>query len=167
MIVIYSRFIWLNGSMSLIRLRQKGAILLAFLRWPLSLWPRKLLLGVKWSRWEQNCRSTLTQAKTLFPCENQLYCFPCQRMTLHRGTWIRRVWGVYLPIGWVFPSYSMIFGLCWTWEDYVWLWIALSNSTKVCDCVISAWCWQVCDVSFKCHFAKIVCARHWYCYVGV
>ena len=40
-------------------------------------------------------------------------------------------------------------------------------AAKVCDCVISAWCWQIYDVLFKCCFAKIVCARHWYFYVGV
>ena len=31
----------------------------------------------------------------------------------------------------------------------------------MCDCVISAWCCQVCDVLFKCGCAKIVRARHY------
>ena len=43
-IVLYSRFIWLNGSITLIGLREKGTILFAFLRWPLSLWPREQAL---------------------------------------------------------------------------------------------------------------------------
>ena len=43
-IVLYSLFIWLNGSITLIRLRQKGTTLFAFLRWPLSLWPREQAL---------------------------------------------------------------------------------------------------------------------------
>ena len=43
-------------------LRQKGTILLAFLRWPLDRGNR--LLGVKWIRWEQTCRWTLSRSKT-------------------------------------------------------------------------------------------------------
>ena len=39
-------------------------------------------------------------------------------------------------ICWVFQSYSMLFGLCQTSEDYAWLWIVLA--------VISVWCWQAC-----------------------
>ena len=46
----YSRFIWLNGSIT--GLKQKGTIMLAFLGWPLSLWPRK-----------QSCRGQIYWAR--------------------------------------------------------------------------------------------------------
>ena len=36
----------------------------------------------------------------------------------------------------------------------------LLSAAKVSDCVISAWCKQICDALFKCGFAKIVCSRH-------
>ena len=57
--------------------------------------------------------------------------------------------GVYLPIGWVFPSYSTV------WFDDISLVLnvrrlcvvvdSLISAAKVSDCVISAWYWKVCD----------------------
>ena len=90
-------------------LRQKGTILFAFLRWPLSLW----LLGVKWIRREQNCRWTLTQAKTV-KRGSMLVCRPCDCTSRNLNeTSVRETSkGVYLPIGWVFLSYLIIFRLC-------------------------------------------------------
>ena len=47
-IVLYSRFIWLNGSITLIRAETERYDIVRFLRWPLSLWPRPLLLPTVW-----------------------------------------------------------------------------------------------------------------------
>ena len=52
---------------------------------------------------------------------------------LHKASVREKSRGVYLPIGWVFSSYSMVFCSCWTWEDYAWLWIVSSVPRK---CVI-------------------------------
>ena len=64
-------------------------------------------------------------------------CSPSARdstsVNLHKTSVRKKSRGVYLPIGRAFPSYSMMLRLCWTWEDYAWLWIALSVPRK---CVI-------------------------------
>ena len=44
--------------------------------------------------------------------------------------------GVYLLIGWVFPSYSMTFRLCWTWGRLCVVVDSLISAAKVCDCSI-------------------------------
>ena len=44
--------------------------------------------------------------------------------------------GVYLLIGWIFPSYSMIFRFCWTWGRLCVVVDSLISAAKVCDCSI-------------------------------
>ena len=85
-IVKFSRFIWLNGSMTLIRAETGNR-----------------LLGVKWITWEQTCRWTLTRARLIFRCEIRANVVPAERVTLHPGICIRR--GSRSRIGWFFPSY--------------------------------------------------------------
>ena len=96
----------------------------------------------------------------VFRCENKAICFPRRARDstsgkLHKTSAREKSRGVYSPIGRVFPSYSMIFRFCWTWEDYACLRDSLICAAKVGDCVISAWCWQVCEESFNCGFAKL------------
>ena len=63
-------------------------------------------------------------------------------------------------IDWVFLSYSMIFRLCWTWQDYACLWIVLSVPRR---CVI-VWFPHGVDrhviAWLNCGLAKIFCASH-------
>ena len=98
----------------------------AFFLWPIterydtvrfSKVTTKRLLRVKWIRREQNWRWTLTQAETFFldvKSESSLVCRPCDSTSgnLNKTSVREKSRGVYLPRGWVFPSYSMIFGLC-------------------------------------------------------
>ena len=97
-------------------LRQKGMLLLTFLRWPLhvSLWPWEQALQSQ-IRWKQTCRSILSQAKrSFFQCESNLgqcgSCWVCDSTSgsLHKTSVREKSRGVYLPIGWVFPSHLMI-----------------------------------------------------------
>ena len=94
------------------------------------------LLGVKLIMREQYSRWTLTRAKTSFifgvKTGSMLVCRPCDCTSgnLNKTIVREKSRGVYPPIGWVFPSYLMIFCLCSTWEDYAWLWIVLSVPWK-------------------------------------
>ena len=91
-----------------------------------------------------------------------LVCRPCECTSgnLNKTSVREKSRGVYLPIGWVFPSYLMIFLLCQTWEDYAWLWIVLSVPRKS---VISKWCWQAelrYVVAWLSCCTKMFCASH-------
>ena len=57
-IVFYSRFIWLNGSMTLIRAETERYDIVDFCK----VTSKSLALGDKWIRWEQTCRWTLSRA---------------------------------------------------------------------------------------------------------
>ena len=61
---------------------------------------------------------------------SMLVCRPCDCTSgnLNKTSVREKSKGVYLPIGWVYPS------LRWTWEDYTWLWIVVSVPLK---CVIA------------------------------
>ena len=114
-IVLYSRFIWLNGSITLIRAETERYDLVRFSKVTtksLASWT------VKWIRREQNCRWTLTRAKTHFfsgvKSGSMLVCRPCDCTSgnLNKTSVREKSRGVYLPMDWVFPSYLMIFCLC-------------------------------------------------------
>ena len=113
--ISYYIIIWLNGSLTLIWAGTD------------ELGESKLAgLGERW-----------TGKRRFFRCKNKAYVVSAERPTLsenlHKTSVREKSRGVYLPIGWVFPSYSMIILLCWTWEDYAWLWIVFSVQRK---CVI-------------------------------
>ena len=152
-IVLYSRFIWLNGSITLIRAETERYDIVRFLRWPLSLWPREQALG-----------SQMNQARATFQVNFDLgqdFCRPCDCTSgnLNKTSVRQKFGGVYLPIGWVFTSYSTIFCLCQTSEDYAWLFIVSSVPRK---CLI-VWFLQGVDryvVALLSRFAKIFCASH-------
>ena len=80
-----------------------------------------------WERWPEPWLGFFV---FFFWCENKPNVVPSDRMTLHKTSVSEKFRGVYLLISWVFPSYSMIFCLCWTSEDYAWLWIVLSVPRK-------------------------------------
>ena len=92
-------------------LTQKGTILFAFLRWPLSLWPREQALS------ESKIAGQLWPRPRLFSwCENKAKVIrrPCDSTygNLNKTGVREKSRGVYLAVGWVLPSYSMIFHLC-------------------------------------------------------
>ena len=118
-------------------LRQKGMILFASLRWPLGLWPR-----------EQAFRSQMNKARAKLLTNFDLVwkqglCLSANRVTVHPGT---RIWLVQEESQEVFIcQQAEFFQVIW-W--YFWrLCVAVDSrisTAKVCDCVISARCWQVC-----------------------
>ena len=75
----YSRFIWLNGSIT--GLKQKRTIMLAFLGWPLSLWPRKQSSRgqIYWARAQSRVNFGLGQDFFFLgvKAESMLVCQPC------------------------------------------------------------------------------------------
>ena len=76
--------------------------------------------SLEWIRWEQNYWWTLTWAKTI-----QRRCVFANRLSFSK------------LFDDILPMLNMR-RLCVVVDSFI-------SATKVCDCVISAWCWEVCD----------------------
>ena len=100
------------------------------------------LLGVKLISREQNCRWSLTQAKTSgVKTGSTLVCRPCDSTSgnLNKTSARERSRGVYvLSFAQLFDDISLVLNvrrLCVVVDSLI-------NAAKVCDCVSSAWSWQ-------------------------
>ena len=80
------------------------------LRWPGVLWSREQALRSKMNWARATLKVNFDPGKT----RSMLVYRPCDFTSgnLNKTSVREKFRGVYLPIGWVFPSYSMIFRLC-------------------------------------------------------
>ena len=122
-IALYSRFIRSNGSITLIRAETERYDIVRFSK----VTTKSLVSGT--GSWESNELGEGNIAGELWPgprlgvkTRSRLVCRPCDCISGNLNkTSVRETFGVYLPIGWVFTSYSMIFRLCRTSDEYAWL----------------------------------------------
>ena len=131
-IVLYSRFIWLNESMTLIRAETERYDIVGFSKVTTRslAWGSGSLIGVKWNWWEQTCRWTLSRAgvKTRL-----MWSPPIAWLYIRELAWDeckRKVESCLFDNRLSFSEFSMIFRICWTWGNYAWLWIVLSVPRK-------------------------------------
>ena len=131
----------------------------AFLRWPLSLWPRDSGTG----SWESNESGDSKIAGELWLGVKTRLRWSADRVSLHPRTWIRRLCkrkvqrclsANGLSFSELFDDISLISKvrrLCVVADSLI-------SAANVCDCVISAWCWQVCDHVVELQFRQnILC----------
>ena len=141
-------------------MRQEGTILFAFLRWPLSLWPREQALRSQMNEVRAKLLVNSDQGQDLFSGVKTRLRWPCDSTSgnLNKTSVKRKVQrclsGSRLSFSELFDDFSLMLNvrrLCVVVD-------CLISAVKVCDCVIFAWCWQVCDRVVELRFRQnILC----------